>query len=503
MFISFLVCFHYFKAQHYYFGDFQSLYLLESQIYRSDSNSHTTAKPYNYQCIRKNKFTDSVFQKGIWEYSEVISDKKITFLPILDFEYQNDPINKNNYISYGLGLQINSEINERFSFQTRYLYRAGRLSNYYLNSAHYRDVNPENGAIVDSNSSFKMHDIDLNISFKANEYILLSAGKGKNFWGDGCRSLLLSDNSASYPYIRIESEFWNVKYINLYSMHQDAYFNFSNTKKYSSSHMLSWNITKTINLSVFESVVWAGKDTLNNRNFDVNYINPIIFFRPVEYSIGSSDNSFLGANMKFRLFKSHVIYGQILFDEFFLKELRDANGWWANKYGVQLGYKTFDLLNIDGLGLQIEYNNVRPYTYSHVSSLQNYAHNSQSLAHPLESNFIEFLVRTLYQRDNFSVAFQYNHQVYGSDYMGYNFGGDMFLSYSSRFRDYNNTTTQGELNIVECFGARFSYMLFPKTNSKISLMFDYRARNIQTNFTDNLLIRFGIRSNLWNTYADY
>ena len=87
--------------------------------------------------------------------------------------------------------------------------------------------------------------------------------------------------------------------------------------------------------------------------------------------------------------------------------------------------------------------------------------------------------------------------------MGYNFGGDMFLSYSSRFQDYNNTTTQGELNIVECFGARFSYMLLPKTNLKFLLSIDYRAKNIQTNFSDDLLLRIGIRSDLWNSYSDY
>ena len=352
-------------------------------------------------------------------------------------------------------------------------------------------------------SSFKIHDFDLNISFKANEYILLSAGKGKSFWGDGYRSLLLSDNSSSYPFIRIESEFWNVKYINLYAMHQDSFYAGSVERKFSSSHMLSWNITRSINFSLFESIVWAGKDTLNNRNFDVNYLNPIIFFRPVEYSVGSSDNSFLGANLKCKVFKDHILYAQVLFDEFYLKELRDQNGWWANKYGVQIGYKTFDLLDIKGLGLQIEYNTVRPYTYSHVSSLQNYAHNNQSLAHPLESNFKELLTRVLYQKDNFTLVFQYNHQEYGADYMGYNFGGDMFLSYSSRYQDYNNTTAQGKKNIVECLGARFSYMLFPKTNSKISLLLDYRARNVQTNFTDDLLIRIGIHSDLWNTYADY
>ena len=75
----------------------------------------------------------------------------------------------------------------------------------------------------------------------------------------------------------------------------------------------------------------------------------------------------VGASLRFKVFKAHIFYGQVLFDEFYLKELRAANGWWANKYGIQIGYKTFDLLNIKGLGLQTEFNTVRPYTYSHAS----------------------------------------------------------------------------------------------------------------------------------------
>ena len=173
--------------------------------------------------------------------------------------------------------------------------------------------------------------------------------------------------------IKIESEFWKVKYVNLYSMHVDNY-NGQENKKFSSTHTLSWNINKAINLSIFESVVWAAKDSLNQRNFDINYLNPIIFFRPVEYSIGSADNSFLGANLKLRFFKKHIFYGQLLVDEFLLNELRSGNGWWANKYGFQFGYKVFDLFGIKGLGAQIEYNEVRPFTYSHVVSQQNYGH---------------------------------------------------------------------------------------------------------------------------------
>ena len=64
--ISFLVCVFQFKAQHHYFGDLQTLYLFENQVYRSDNNLHTAIKPYNFRIVKKNNFTESVFQKGVW-----------------------------------------------------------------------------------------------------------------------------------------------------------------------------------------------------------------------------------------------------------------------------------------------------------------------------------------------------------------------------------------------------------------------------------------------------
>ena len=48
-------------------------------------------------------------------------------------------------------------------------------------------------------------------------------------------------------------------------------------KKWASSHLLSYNVNKWLNLSLFESVIWQDKDTLINRGLDINYLNPFIF----------------------------------------------------------------------------------------------------------------------------------------------------------------------------------------------------------------------------------
>ena len=498
--IVFLILVFSINAQHYFYGDNQRVFQLESSIYQSDSNKHSVIKPYNFKAARSESFKDSSFHKGVWLYGSDLNNKKAIFLPVIGANYIISPQESNANLSTSIGAQCELNFNSKISFFSRYVFRRGSLSNFSLDRTHNRSTVQGFGLLSDSTNEFQIHQFDFNLSAILNKYILFSIGKGKNFFGDGYRSLLLSDFAPSYPYIKIESEFWKVKYVNLYSMHVDNY-NGQENKKFSSTHTLSWNINKAINLSIFESVVWAAKDSLNQRNFDVNYLNPIIFFRPVEYSIGSADNSFLGANLKLRVFKKHIFYGQLLVDEFLLNELRSGNGWWANKYGFQFGYKVFDLFGVKGLGAQIEYNEVRPFTYSHVVSQQNYGHMNHSLAHPYEANFKEFLIRMRFQKNNFNAELNYAYQRHGANTFG-NYGGDMFFSYTTRLNEYDNFTLQGDLNVANHFGALVSYQLIAKSNTALFSNVVFRT-NSHPQISNDLLISFGVKSNLWNTYLDY
>ena len=278
-----------------------------------------------------------------------------------------------------------------------------------------------------------------------------------------------------------------------------------------SIHSHSSNQTKFIihfgnelNLSLFESVVWQDKDTLINRGPDINYFNPFIFFRPVEYGMGSADNSLLGAGLKLTFNKHLIAYSNFILDEFLLSELRNSTGWWGNKYGLQFGLKLFDILNLEGLYSIFEYNSVRPYTYSHMTSKQNYGHKNHSLAHPLQSNFKEFLVVLGYQKNNIDFSFQYHNQLFGIDSSGINFGGNMFNSYVDRNGDYVQFTGQGNLVRQNIFITQFSYLLVPLTNTKLFIQLNIRrAKDIIGLSKDNNMVNFGLSSSLWQNQKDY
>ena len=80
----------------------------------------------------------------------------------------------------------------------------------------------------------------------------------------------------------------------------------------------------------------------------------------------------------------------------------------------------------------MEYNLVRPYTYSHWNS-SSYGHYAQPLAHPLGANFDEFIVKLDYYYQRFSVNFKYNFARVGLDdfeNINISYGNDIFLDYN-------------------------------------------------------------------------
>jgi hypothetical protein len=232
-----------------------------------------------------------------------------------------------------------------------------------------------------------------------------------------------------------------------------------------------------------------------------------VFFRPQEYALGSPDNAFLGLNINAKLFKTLKLYGQLGLDEFFLKEIRLRRGWWANKQSWQLGAKYINAFKQKGLDLQFEYNEVRPYTYTHGVPEQNYAHYGMPLAHPFGANFRELLGFISYRKDNWQISARGMYALVGKDSVstkGSNVGQNIFLSYTTRPFEYGHSTAQGiQTNILQST-IKFTYYLIPDMNLRVELGYLQRAESNKNGYVlQNPFIYFGIRSSFWNRYNDY
>lgn len=312
------------------------------------------------------------------------------------------------------------------------------------------------------------------VSINASKYIALQFGFDKNFIGDGMRSLFLSDFSGSTLFFKINTRIWKFNFENLYAQLTPNYDPYLTERKYFRMNYLSINATNWLNLGFFDAVIMGRKD-----HFDFQYLIPLMFLRPLESDIGSGDNALMGLTGKANIKKKIQIYGQLMFDEFVFKELIKSRGFWANKFGHQIGIKYPDAFGIKNLDLRLEENRVRPFTYSHDYVVSNYGHYNQPLAHPLGANFQEFIgvanfqpVKKLYLQAKAIYYYQ------GLDTAGVSYGSNIDLLYQTRTRDYGYYVGDG--NTVKSLNINLLTSYEIKENFFIDANFQHRTYNLKS-----------------------
>ena len=344
------------------------------------------------------------------------------------------------------------------------------------------------------------------VNFAILKHIDVQFGHDKNFIGNGYRSLFLSDNSAPYLFLKLNTRIWRINYENIFAELQGQYKRGGDQlldKKFAAFHHLTLSATNWLDIGFFEGVIMNRK-----KQFDIQYLNPIIFYRSIEQSIGSPDNSLIGVDFKANIVRHGQFYGQFLLDEFNFSQFKKK--WWGNKYGFQLGGKYVDVGGIKNLDLQIEFNMVRPYTFTHFRdnkiSLANYTNYNQALAHPLGANFREFIAIVKYQPiKNLEFKLKYIHATVGADTNSTNWGSNIFLPTNEPLVEqaYGNKTTQGvkqQINIIHLIA---SYQL------RHNLFFDFQfsVRNLKSEITAQnqavTYILLGMRINMPHKTYDF
>jgi len=342
------------------------------------------------------------------------------------------------------------------------------------------------------------------IFFNVTKYIDVQFGYDKNFIGNGYRSFYLSDFGNNNLFLKLNTRIWKLNYQNLFmELHPQFNRNGSNSlldKKYAAMHHLSFNATKWLNIGLFESVIFGRPN-----RFDFSYLNPIIFLRSIEQQNGSPDNANVGLDVKANVAGTLQLYGQILFDEFLLKEMRAGNGWWGNKFGLQLGGKYVDAFKVKNLDLQGELNFARPYTYSHYNEVANYSHYNQPLAHPLGANFAEAIGIIRYQpHRKWQVEAKMIAWRQGLDSGGVNYGSNIFRLYTTRPYDYGFKIGTG-LKTTGINGSLWvGYEAFE--NLFVDATMQYRRLSVpdrSSMSSSNWMLMLGLRMNMFRRQYDY
>ena len=342
-------------------------------------------------------------------------------------------------------------------------------------------------------------------TFNAAKFIDISFGYDKQFIGNGQRSLFLSDFGSNMLFLKLNTRIWQLNYQNLFlELHSTGQFqgDLLIDKKYAAMHHLDVNLTRWLNIGLFEGVVFGRPN-----RFDFSYLNPIIFYRSIEQQNGSFDNAVAGMDFKANVAKKFQFYGQLLLDEFKLSEIKAADGWWANKVGWQLGAKYIDAFKIANLDLQLEHNSVRPFTYSHTDSIANYTHYNQPLAHPLMANFSEWIAVARYQpAPRWLVQARVMYYVQGRDSSAASYGSNIFLPNTPPYRtmDYGYKIGSGwKTNVL--YGSLLLQYEW-RENFFLELNASYRRLKTRTApIVDNnsTVLSVGIRWNMYRREFDF
>ncbi len=290
------------------------------------------------------------------------------------------------------------------------------------------------------------------------DHVNATLGYGKHFIGDGIRTLFLSDYAPAAAYLQLSTRIWKLRYQNLYMQLTPQFIpavGMQHTHKYATMHHLSINVTPWLNLGLFEAVVFD-----RSGHFEIGYMNPIILYRQTERALGSPDKVNLGFNLK-AIAAGHLqFYSQFLLNEFTASQFFSHNGYWANKWGLQLGAKYFDAFTLPNLDLQVELNMVRPYTYTHYDSTANFTHYNQPLAHPLGAGFRELIATAHYQPlNNLFIDLKAMYYQQGVDTGASNFGSNIFLDYDTRSQDYGVHMINGVKTTCTLLSLNLSYRL--------------------------------------------
>lgn len=399
--------------------------------------------------------------------------------------------------TYMLGAGLLTEINDKLSIVAYGDYLLGDHN--YMISQYQDSLNVFPG-FGNGNRRFQF-----NIKYKINNFITTDVGNGRHFIGDGYRSLLLSSEHAPYLYVSLTTEFGRIKYYNLYTTFINENMIDIGRKKHSTIHYLDFAITKKIHIGLFESILWQSKSEGVSSGYELAYLNPVIFYRPVEFSKKSSKgNALMGATLKV-LLKNTTFYSQFMIDDLNIARRKDSDdnyqsGFFQNKFAFQFGIKT----RIKDFNILTEYNQAQPYAYGHRTILQNYSHMNQALAHPLGANFKEIIVIANYEKENWKFILKNTFARVGLDSLTTHYGQNIFLSdldaSTGGQYSYGNFNGQGVLTTINTSFAEVSYSF--RWFDVFSSVY-YKKQKSDLLDQTSLFYSVGLRNFPFYTFKDY
>ena len=169
-----------------------------------------------------------------------------------------------------------------------------------------------------------------------NDWVLVQMGQGTENWGAGDNiQLALNHNSRPYKYLKIGSDYGNIRVCYIHGYLETTADNFN---RYITARGIEWTNKKSLIISFHEIVIYSGK----NRLIDIGYLNPMSLHLETEWNgrlnfpgEGNSNavwqvsfDYLINDNLRF---SSNVLYDDYVFDKNIERDMQNAS---ASSYKI-------------------------------------------------------------------------------------------------------------------------------------------------------------------------
>lgn len=327
------------------------------------------------------------------------------------------------------------------------------------------------------------------ISFTPSKTLNIVAGTGKNFIGEGYRTLFLSDNAFNYPFAKLKWEmlkgritynFILATFINLQRIPATTSSEAQFKRKDANFHYVEIAVSPKLKLGLFEANIFNRyKDGMGSTPINWALFNPIIYSSTIAAGSATRMASSAGMDLRYALNNKIKFYSQIIT---------------GNKF-KGFGYQALIEFNnvLKGLNIKAEYSQSNKFLYVGPNAYLNVMHYNQPIAHPLGNQFAEAVFTCNYNLPRFGILQRFNIQ---NSYVPLG-----AISSAAVLNDmYAGLDRQNTYTTYSLTEAWFNLTL--ATHLQVFTSYLYRKSDNSIAQTTNWLM-FGIRSNINNQYFDF
>lgn len=436
-------------------------------------NSEKTAEPW----LKRKLFYEHL-AKTEGENFTILAD------PLFDFALSRELNSGDNMYVNTRAVQLYASLYDKITITSSFYETQADLPQYidsYYNTFH---VVPGEARVKPfGNGAYDWGTAYATLGYQATSWLYVETGNDKNFIGNGYRSMILSDYSPQYLYLKTSLHHGRFFYTNLAARTLNPNFNnisgsnsgWSENSLYEHKMMninyFGVHVNNKIQAGIFEASM-LGVHTRNAPKFTA--------FLPVINELAYANDSlhFLwGADILIcpSSYLPLGIYSQIVYDS-------------RKAIAIQAGLSWTIFTSMGSWFLRGEWNMASSGTYQSLNDDNFWGHYNQPLSHPAGNNFNEWLVQLGWQYKRLQ-AFAHIGQTY-------------YKSGISSRNIYNNNLNDAEVP-VRLFTADFtmSFLVNPSYNWHIFMGISYWNQPVSSE--KYLIPSLGMKTFLRNRYFDF